>query len=849
MADWELSQLAVRSAPVSGDYVPLLVTSDTTTPPAGPNGSDQRALISTVLAAPGLRGAATYYMPAPSGGNDTAAFQAARAALPTITVYATPPSGGSSATYHYGTIYLASGTYQVGAAGDIGNLGPFISVIGPGHNATTLAYYGSGDCLRAYNAILPSDDNFDTLSAWAGKFDGFTLDGTHMSAPGKLLHLGDSENFQLGSDLFIKNGVNGQVVPPVLSLGSTGSGTLSGFYAWRVTAVNSAGQESMNSNQVQATLGASSSQALSWPAVPNAASYNVYRSTSGGFGTANLITNTAATSYTDTGTTGASQLPPPVNVTGCTGLYFENTTSWTEACSGRAVILNCDNCVVFNVTGSAYAISNNSFEYNDLDFKCYCYANQQAVVLLNGAFYANGSLKVRANMAGTTLATPCNALLTISGATPGFQGSVVQYSHLDLQAESNLGGTPPYTIYLGNPYSGGNGVYYCQGVLNFLHTWTPSNWAAAIEDGPNFLFQGVISGDTNLHPNGGLAATATAGPFAFGPALPYYSGSTIYLQMQVGDVFGQFTLTQNSTIGFQQTMGGPQRKVVVLQQAAAGGPYTVTWPTSGSPTPASPNIIWAGGTAPVMSTGANAVDVYEIVTYDGATWYGRAIQASGALPLGSKLPAGTAAAAPLNFQSGTLQTSAAAGAAEYDGTALYFTAAASSRQVVDAEQFTCLSGSYTLANSTSAQKLFNVAANGALNVQAATSYFFEAEFDITGLSASAHTISFGFGGTATVTSIKYVADRLDSSTAFTTAQAWTKQTVTSAAATALTAAGVTTTGFAAQLRGIIRINAAGTLIPQVTQGTASAAAVVSANSWIRFTPVGSSTVTNVGNWS
>ena len=213
------------------------------------------------------------------------------------------------------------------------------------------------------------------------------------------------------------------------------------------------------------------------------------------------------------------------------------------------------------------------------------------------------------------------------------------------------------------------------------------------------------------------------------------------------------------------------------------------------------------------------------------------------------LAAGTATLAPLKLASGTLLTAAAAGAAEFDGTAFYLTAAASSRQVVDAEQFTCLSSSYTLANSTSAQKLFNASANGALTVQGSTTYYFECEFDITGLSASAHTVSFGLGGTATYTSVKYVADRLDSSTAFSTAQAWTKQVVTTAAATALTAAGVTTTGFAAMIRGYVRVNAGGTLIPQVTQGTASAAAVVSANSWARLTAVGSSAVASVGDWS
>lgn len=51
MADWELSQLAVRTpAPApSTDYIPLLVTTDFSTPPFGAGGSDQRATIASVV--------------------------------------------------------------------------------------------------------------------------------------------------------------------------------------------------------------------------------------------------------------------------------------------------------------------------------------------------------------------------------------------------------------------------------------------------------------------------------------------------------------------------------------------------------------------------------------------------------------------------------------------------------------------------------------------------------------------------------------------------------------------------------------------------------------------------------
>ena len=69
-----------------------------------------------------------------------------------------------------------------------------------------------------------------------------------------------------------------------------------------------------------------------------------------------------------------------------------------------------------------------------------------------------------------------------------------------------------------------------------------------------------------------------------------------------------------------------------------------------------------------------------------------------------------------------------------------------------------------------------------------------------------------------------------------------------ATATAFTAS-VTTTTAQARIRGIVRVNAAGTLIPQITQGTNSAAAIVGVNSWFRLIPVGLNTTASVGSWS
>jgi hypothetical protein len=168
--------------------------------------------------------------------------------------------------------------------------------------------------------------------------------------------------------------------------------------------------------------------------------------------------------------------------------------------------------------------------------------------------------------------------------------------------------------------------------------------------------------------------------------------------------------------------------------------------------------------------------------------------------------------------------------------------------LVDTEQFVALTAAYTLTSQTTLQKLFNATANGTLTVPAATSYFFQCSFDLTAMSGTTGTFSFGFGGTATLTSVRYVsmAQKAD---AVNTAPPVTPQMVTGtqAAAVVLVATSTTTTG-GAFIEGIIRINAAGTLIPEVAISVATTA-IVSTGSWFRIWPVGSNTVTNVGNWS
>ncbi len=233
---------------------------------------------------------------------------------------------------------------------------------------------------------------------------------------------------------------------------------------------------------------------------------------------------------------------------------------------------------------------------------------------------------------------------------------------------------------------------------------------------------------------------------------------------------------------------------------------------------------------------------------DGANWimYARV----GRVVLGP----GTATVKPLTFTSGTLNTTAVAGVCEYDGTAFYASAAASSRQVINTEQLVCLSSTYTLTSTTSLQKLFNVPSNGSLTVQGSTTYMFEALFSLSSMSATSGNLLFHVGdaansglGTATLTSVAFITQGIDQSTLSTVAALSGAFNATDqSAASVVTAA--TGTGMHVWVRGVMRVNAGGTLIPGVALVTA-AAAVVGANSWFRLWPIGSGSVTSVGNWT
>jgi hypothetical protein len=273
-------------------------------------------------------------------------------------------------------------------------------------------------------------------------------------------------------------------------------------------------------------------------------------------------------------------------------------------------------------------------------------------------------------------------------------------------------------------------------------------------------------------------------------------------------------------------------------------------PTSGTLTnctglPVSSGISGLGtGVATFLATPSSA-NFLTAVTGETGTG-GGVVFATEPTITGLNLAAGSTSVDPLTFTSGTNLTTAAAGSMEYDGTCFYGTAAASSRQNIDCEQFITLTSAYTLTSQTAAQKMFNATTNGALTVQGSTTYFFECVFALTAMSATSG--SFGFSvlgaGTATLTSQFYRTGAAKVAAAALTNEG---TGIFTAATTTLVTANTSTTGHA-RIYGKIRVNAGGTLIPSVSLGVA-AAAIVSTDSYFRIWPAGAGTVTNVGNWS
>lgn len=166
----------------------------------------------------------------------------------------------------------------------------------------------------------------------------------------------------------------------------------------------------------------------------------------------------------------------------------------------------------------------------------------------------------------------------------------------------------------------------------------------------------------------------------------------------------------------------------------------------------------------------------------------------------------------------------------------------------DGSLFKVLASGVAGADSSSAQPWFPTA--GAVTVEGDKTYQFEGLLHLVRSAGStSHTTGVLFGGTATITSIRYLAtckegdaNDLQDMSGFVGAAA--TELVVKAASTS------TTENVIIRVSGIIRINATGTLIPQFKYSAVPGGApTVQANSFFRMTPLGAGAVGSKGTWA
>ena len=198
--------------------------------------------------------------------------------------------------------------------------------------------------------------------------------------------------------------------------------------------------------------------------------------------------------------------------------------------------------------------------------------------------------------------------------------------------------------------------------------------------------------------------------------------------------------------------------------------------------------------------------------------------------------------------SGTLLTTAEAGALELDANCLYGTTDASNRGIIPIRNIIRADSTRTFTSNTSQQAIFNSPSNGTLTLETGA-YLFEALIQVTSTSGTSGNIKFSLnsGGGASLAAILYIVTGLDAADNTITAISGLSETTSTVSATnTVTASTATTTTFL--VKGTFEVSVAGSIIPSMAQTTA-AAAVVSIGSYFMCERIGSTSMASVGQWT
>lgn len=163
--------------------------------------------------------------------------------------------------------------------------------------------------------------------------------------------------------------------------------------------------------------------------------------------------------------------------------------------------------------------------------------------------------------------------------------------------------------------------------------------------------------------------------------------------------------------------------------------------------------------------------------------------------------------------------------------------------------FRVLSADTIGSNTASAQQWFP--GGGAASVLGVTTYLFAGQIYVVRSSGvTAHTTGVLFGGSATITSINYLAECYQSTVGNSFSTPGGLRGDSAAVVTVAQSDNTTSENLLINVSGIVRITTGGTFIPQFQYSAAPGGApTIKANSFFYLRNIGSNTVTSQGTWT
>ena len=295
------------------------------------------------------------------------------------------------------------------------------------------------------------------------------------------------------------------------------------------------------------------------------------------------------------------------------------------------------------------------------------------------------------------------------------------------------------------------------------------------------------------------------------------------------------------------TLSGVTSGTITIQPASAAGTYTLTLPTDDGT--ASQFLQTNGSGVLTWATAAGSGDVTKVgtpVNNQLGVWTGNGTIegdanltfASSTLSIGvAGSTTGILTLSGLTSGSASIQSDALGNA--LNGTTLTGTG------VVWSTSGAYVNNDFTLSDVNTAQNVFP-SGYDTWTLQAATTYRFKGKYFIsTGGGNVSVAMSFALAGGASVTSIRYgtISGVFNDGSTSGTQLMGRQNAVSSWVVTSSSA----TSGRYIDFEGIIRVNAGGTIAPQITFSAAPGGTnTLDANSFIEFIPIGTNTITSIG---